>query len=125
MNVYARPLVEARHRHAGGPRAGSGGAHELRPAVGAGQVPGDRQPAVAGRHGPAHDGRGGPAVGVPITGAVGTVPGVTGPLVVEGPYPTAFAAAIWNVYAVPLLRPVTWLLRAVPTKVSRNRCAVP
>ena len=40
-----------------------------------------------------------PAVGVPITGAVGTVPGVTGPLVVVRPYPTAFAAAIWNVYA--------------------------
>ena len=56
-----------------------------------------------------------PAVAVPIVGAPGTVAGVT---LFDGaeasPVPTAFVAVTVNVYAVPLVRPVTVMGEAVP-----------
>jgi hypothetical protein len=49
-----------------------------------------------------------PAVAVPIVGAPGTVAGVTLLEAEEaGPVPTAFVAVTVNVYAVPLVSPVT------------------
>jgi hypothetical protein len=57
-----------------------------------------------------------PAAAITFVGALGTVAGVT---VVEAadaaPVPTALTAATVNVYAVPLMRPETVAIRALPT----------
>ena len=55
-----------------------------------------------------------PGVAVTPKGAEGTPPGVTGADGVEGTeLPAAFLATTENVYAVPLVRPVTTQVRAV------------
>ena len=60
-----------------------------------------------------------PAVAVPIVGAPGTLAGVTlFDAADAAPVPTAFVAVTVNVYAVPLVRPVTVIGEAEPVPVS-------
>ena len=58
-----------------------------------------------------------PAVEVPITGASGTVIGVTEFVATDGePVPTSFVAVTVKVYGVPFVRPVT--LMESPVEVA-------
>ena len=63
-----------------------------------------------------------PAVAVPIVGAPGTVAPVVGVTLFEaaeaGPVPMALIATTVNVYAVPLVRPVTVIGEPVLVAVS-------
>ena len=59
-----------------------------------------------------------PAVATPIVGAPGTVAGVTLFEAADGgPVPIALVAVTVNVYAVPLVRPVTVIGLEVPVAV--------
>src|SRR6478609_7611881 len=67
-----------------------------------------------------------PAVAVPMTGAPGTVAGVTAiDRAEKALVPTAFTAATWKRYAVPLVRPVTTRLVAAAPAGRRAPTWVP
>src|SRR4051812_17088913 len=68
-----------------------------------------------------------PATAVPMTGALGTVAGVTGADLAEKPLvPMALVARTWKVYPVPLARPVIVLVvAAVPVSIVRNGVVAP
>jgi len=60
-----------------------------------------------------------PAVAVPIVGAPGVVAGITLLDAAEAvPVPVALVAVTENVYAVPLVRPVTVIGLTVPVAVT-------
>ena len=60
-----------------------------------------------------------PRVAVPMVGASGAVAGVTLFEAADAdPVPTAFVAVTVNVYAVPLVRPITVIGEAPPAPVN-------